>query len=1662
MALQKINWTQIDSITVPSGYTVQIGKIDGPIDAIYSENIYLSGVSISDLYLNGGSFSQGVLTLTSNSGNTITVTGFEYDFDRYTTGFTYNDNNTFTIVDRSGYTLTASFNILTGLTINGDLKVNGNTNLSGGFTATTISASTYQNLPIDPDTYVTSFTYDGANKLTISDNNGTIFDTVINEVTGLTINGDLIVTGKTNLNDLSLNTLNSNVISATTISGDTFYGDGSNLENIVLSVNTGTGLSGNSTTGHITLINTDPDRIVTISGGTGILTGGTYPNFTITNTLPDQIVTLSGGTGLEITGTYPNFNINFTGQTNFPYLSNSGGTVTGDVIFQSGLTANTIYATTYENLPIDPDTYVTGFTYDNNKLLLSDNSGNTFNVVIDNFSGLTINGTLSATTISGGTFYGDGSNLTNIDNIYTVDGTLQSNRIIDLSGKTLSIKRSSNLNDPFLTFLDSSGKTMFEIRSQNINSNPNEDDRNIFIGKDSGALNTTGRLNVAFGDGALSGNTTGTSNTAIGWRAGRDHVDGLWNTFIGMNAGLTWVSGNDNTVVGQNNSHRRTSGTENTFIGNEINNGNYVAIITGGTGNTVLGAYSARLMGGDNNVIIGRRTGANLTTGSGNVFIGRNAGTPETTNSNLLYIENSTTSTPLIWGDFANDLLRFNAKVGVNVQPNTFQFDVNGTSRFSNTVQLDLVNSGLTDTKILTLSSGNVVQYRPLSDILSPVTADTYVTGFTYTNNTFKILDNSGSTFTATINEVTGLTINGDLTVTGNTNLNGLSLNILSANTISATTISGGTFYGVGSNKQVIYNNNGILDGDDDFVYDGTNVGIGTNSPTNLLHITGSTDPVRIQGLQPSTGNTVVIIDDDGVLKYGNIQKLTGDKWISGGSFDNRYNVLYLGYNTGGGFRIFLNLTGLTGNDRYVTGGTYNSSTGVITFVNNTGGTFTVSGFTDTYTTGATFDNNTKQVTFVRNDGTTGYTLDLSSISTFDTYVTGGTLTPGQILFTNNSGNTFAVTGFTKYFISGSSPTGYVLVNGDRWYNTHNGVEYVWVDDGDSSQWVQPATLIRIDKFITGGTLSGSTLVLTNNDGTSVQVTGITLGSSANIYNSDGTLTSNRTVSTTSGYTLTINPVTTFSPTNSTNLSGLTAGTLITPTLSASTSNVALVGLDISPRYNNGGNTNVSNIDLRTRNISVVFGSASGYTSFYGNSNDGLIQFSDAGSFRTRMMFRPAGNAGGFNGNWWSWIEQEGYKFRIYSGNYPTGQLSGEWLVGGPYDNTATSAGANFKNTGNVIIGSSTDSGHKLDSYGVTRIQNNFGVGIYSTPSQPTLSANPIGGSLTGQTTGTTYTYSIVGVDNLGYTTPGSTTRSISVSGLTNSVLVTWTAIPGISSYRVYRTNPWNGTTRFYSNILTNSFTDIGGVPASDNSSAPTANQTLKTNISSSGNLFVNSNGTFTGNVLIGGVSSGFEINTTSSTVPVTNVGIYRRPGNGNPTYFLEDEQGGAKDKWSFVRRGGYGLVREYYQGNSSIVNINLGWTNPNTNGWDANTLLIDPVINKTNVFSTTIRGIYYNPTLSGMTGVTHVAYQNTTGNNILNSLSGNTLIGTTTDVSSAILNVSSTTKGFLPPRMTGAQAELISGPAEGLMVYATDGSGVTITTKGWWGYDGSTWVKLN
>ena len=63
--------------------------------------------------------------------------------------------------------------------------------------------------------------------------------------------------------------------------------------------------------------------------------------------------------------------------------------------------------------------------------------------------------------------------------------------------------------------------------------------------------------------------------------------------------------------------------------------------------------------------------------------------------------------------------------------------------------------------------------------------------------------------------------------------------------------------------------------------------------------------------------------------------------------------------------------------------------------------------------------------------------------------------------------------------------------------------------------------------------------------------------------------------------------------------------------------------------------------------------------------------------------------------------------------------------------------------------------------------------------------------------------------------------------------------------------------------------------------------------------------------------------------------------------------------------------------------------------------------------------------------------------------------IGTTTPDASSALDITSTTKGLLIPRMTAAQRDAISSPATGLMIYQTDG------TVGFYYYNGSSWAEV-
>jgi len=210
-----------------------------------------------------------------------------------------------------------------------------------------------------------------------------------------------------------------------------------------------------------------------------------------------------------------------------------------------------------------------------------------------------------------------------------------------------------------------------------------------FSGTDNTALgyramesNTTGAVNTAIGSRCMSSNSTGSYNVAMGWLALDVNTSGSSNTAIGSIALTINTTGGDNTGVGRQTLYQNTTGSYNSALGSLSLNSN-------GTGsyNTALGYEALSLnTSGESNVGVGRNTNRWNYTGSNNTIVGSYAGdggVPHSKSgcvflgyragyfelvSNRLYIDNTDTPTPLIYGEFDNDFVTINQNLGIGIR----------------------------------------------------------------------------------------------------------------------------------------------------------------------------------------------------------------------------------------------------------------------------------------------------------------------------------------------------------------------------------------------------------------------------------------------------------------------------------------------------------------------------------------------------------------------------------------------------------------------------------------------------------------------------------------------------------------------------------------------------------------------------------------------------------------------------------------------------------------------------------------------------------------------------------------------------------------------------------------------------------------------------------
>jgi hypothetical protein len=264
----------------------------------------------------------------------IFVTGGTYDTGTSTITFRNNSGGTFNV---SGITSSGG-GIFTGGTVSGA------TIFTGGLTANTISATTYQNLPID--IRVTGGTYSNGTAIFTNNTGGTFNVTgLTTPFTGGTVSGATIFTGG---------------LTSTTISATTYF----NLPTDVFvtggTYSNGTATFTNNTGGtfNVTGLYTGGTDVfvtgATKSGDVATFTNNTGGTFTLTG-LTDTFVTggtYSGSTIIFTNNSGGTFDV--TGITSSGGGSFTGGTVSGATIFTGGLTANTISATTITSPSISP------------------------------------------------------------------------------------------------------------------------------------------------------------------------------------------------------------------------------------------------------------------------------------------------------------------------------------------------------------------------------------------------------------------------------------------------------------------------------------------------------------------------------------------------------------------------------------------------------------------------------------------------------------------------------------------------------------------------------------------------------------------------------------------------------------------------------------------------------------------------------------------------------------------------------------------------------------------------------------------------------------------------------------------------------------------------------------------------------------------------------------------------------------------------------------------------------------------------------------------------------------------------------------------------------------------------------------------------------------
>ncbi len=235
---------------------------------------------------------------------------------------------------------------------------------------------------------------------------------------------------------------------------------------------------------------------------------------------------------------------------------------------------------------------------------------------------------------------------------------------LDIDGKLIvgqTITSTEEITSPTVNVTD--GTNSYKVNGQTIMR---------FVG-------TTGIINQYFGidAGSLSTSVNHYGNTGVGGGVLNALTTGFGNTVNGNSSASALTTQSLNTISGYNTLSAVNAGGANSLFGAEIGKN-----ATGIGSNNLVGGVSAiyQAKSGSLNVILGAYAGYNLD-GDNNIIIGPFAGYRETGDNKLIidYTNRADMAgekaNAIVWGQtglLANQTLRFNAKVGINIDPTAY------------------------------------------------------------------------------------------------------------------------------------------------------------------------------------------------------------------------------------------------------------------------------------------------------------------------------------------------------------------------------------------------------------------------------------------------------------------------------------------------------------------------------------------------------------------------------------------------------------------------------------------------------------------------------------------------------------------------------------------------------------------------------------------------------------------------------------------------------------------------------------------------------------------------------------------------------------------------------------------------------------------------------